>query len=68
MSRVIAREASELGWKPGERPRTINIMGLDFHHAHTTRDREGEVMYDEYHPSPLLRSQYPNTILQVFND
>lgn len=60
MSKVITREASELGWDPGCRAMVVQIDGVIYLHHHTTKDNDGDVMYDEYRDG--------DNIVRVFND
>lgn len=63
---VITREASELGWRPGHYPLTVEVDGTQFTRQHACRDNDGDTMYVEYHPSRT--EQYASQILRVFND
>jgi hypothetical protein len=65
MSRVITRDASDLGWEPGEVGLAVFVEGRNHEYHHLARDQEGEVMYWEYHPTT---DQAPETIVRVFND
>lgn len=63
MSQVITLEASELGYAPGSFPRTFMYQNVRYNYAHKCEDREGDLMYIEYHPTTDH-----NEIVRIFND